>query len=115
MLPAQHSGSRRCYNTKHRQHLNQGSQADLDPNALGFGLILQPGDPMGPVQVVGQDGHRHCITEEEKTKGAQGVQQRMRSRYRNNQEKQQGDIVQDGNQLVPPDPLRKPGTVRKSR
>ena len=64
---------------------------------------------MGPVQVVGQDGHRHGITEEEKTKGAQGVQQRMRSRHRNNQEKQQGDIVQDGNQLVPPDPLAKAG------
>ena len=109
MLPAQHSGGRRCYNTKHRQYLSQGRQADLDPNALGFGLILQPGDPMGPVQVVGQDRHRHGITEEEKAKGAQSVQQRMCSRHRNNQEKQQGEIIQDGNQLVPPDPLAKAG------
>ena len=48
-------------------------------------------------------------TEEEKAKGAQGVQQRMCSRHRNNHEKQQSDIVQDGNQLVPPDPLAKAG------
>lgn len=70
---------------------------------------------MGPVQVVGQDGHRHGITEEEKAKGAQGLQQRMRSRHRNNQENSRAISYKTAINWCHQIPLRNPGTVRKSR